>query len=329
MIWLFLFLYFFNKTTCPIPNKPPVPEQSQLQSIVRKKTFLCKQISQGGWEKLCPWGCAEEVQGFGGRQKGSHGRAVWDLPHRAGETQSGISESKPCLETRPEAWGKLVGLWQHWLLSHNGSALYLKSKIQAELACEKAPCRRRVVWALTQPASHRGSGKAKHSLSTSSTSVRTYCARRETAHPCCCACTLGTKGSDVSQNFPLSWLGSICQSTAPCWCQQLPPALSPRSERDLFMIFIPACLTLLLHPCPALHLLVAAAAFGGSPVIFYITKCSVQRDLSKSQAGRNTKLNSRIYNAAILVGPVGQTRGSERERNWSQEHPEFVVSKVI
>lgn len=81
------------------------------------------------------------------------------------------------------------------------------------------------------------------------------------------------------------------------------------------MIFIPACLTLLLHPCPALHLLVAAAAFGGSPVIFYITKCSVQRDLSKSQAGRNTKLNSQIYNAAILVGPVGQTRGSERERN--------------
>lgn len=76
------FFIFFNKTTCPIPNKSPVPEQSQLQSIVRKKTFLCKQISQGGWEKLCPWGCAEEVQGFGGRQKGSQGRVVWDLPHR-------------------------------------------------------------------------------------------------------------------------------------------------------------------------------------------------------------------------------------------------------
>lgn len=103
-----------------------------------------------------------------------------------------------------------------------------------------------------------------------------------------------------------------------------------------------SCFALLLHPCPALRLLVAGAVLRGSPVIFYITNRSIHRDLSKSREGRNiplstspvTKANSKIYNSAVLPGPAGHTwlprqwegavRGKETDArsirsSWSQQ----------
>lgn len=128
-------------------------------------------------------------------------------------------------------------------------------------------------------------------------------------------------------------LGAV---TAPCRAGTLPavssrpPAPSLRLELCLVVIFIPPrgcpCFSrfaLLLHPCPALHLLVTAAAFGGSPAIFYITKCSVWRDLSKSREGRNFPPSTPLKHQpttqkqtagstalpSVLLGPAGHGKG--------------------
>lgn len=106
-----------------------------------------------------------------------------------------------------------------------------------------------------------------------------------------------------------------------------------------------SCFALLLHPRPALRLLAAGAALGGSPAIFYITIPSVPRDLGESREGRNIPLplpehtstqksklrdlhrSPRAGGTCPAARPAGRSR--ERERNRPQEHPKFGVRRKV
>lgn len=95
MIWLFLFLYFFNKTTCLIPNKSPVPEQSQLQSTVRKKLSSVSRQAKEVGEALSVGLCRRGSVGFEESRRSLMEELLEIFCSGAGEIQRGISETRP------------------------------------------------------------------------------------------------------------------------------------------------------------------------------------------------------------------------------------------